>query len=37
LRKKNLIGAIKVYRERHKTSLRDAKDAVEALQKRLGL
>lgn len=37
LRKKNLIGAIKVYRERHKASLRDAKDAVETMQKRLGL
>jgi ribosomal protein L7/L12 len=37
LKNKNLIGAIKLYTEIHKTSLGDAKAAVEKLQKSLGL
>ena len=37
LRAKNKIEAIKIYRERHKTGLAEAKDAIEALEKRLGL
>lgn len=35
LREGKKIEAIKVYRERHGSSLRDAKDAVEAIEARL--
>lgn len=37
LRARNKIGAVKVHRERYKTSLRDALRAVEAIEKQLGL
>ena len=37
VRQQNLIGAIKLYRQRHKTDLLTAKNAVESLKARLGL
>lgn len=37
LRRGDKISAIKLHRELHHTGLREAKDAVEALEKRLGL
>ena len=37
LRQGNKIAAIKVHRERFRTGLREAKDAVEALEKKYGI
>jgi ribosomal protein L7/L12 len=37
LRKGNVVEAIKVYRERHKAGLAEAKNAVDEMRARLGL
>ena len=37
LRERQVILAIKLYRDRHRVGLKEAKEAVEQLQKRLGL
>jgi ribosomal protein L7/L12 len=37
IRSRNKIEAIKIWRQRYRVGLREAKDAVEALEKKLGL